>query len=77
MFFYLHVITCRTCSKHYTGSTEDFRPKFNNYRCTHRNFVFFFKKRVKQESINAPFAKVKHNGEDDGEVTLIDQTDNV
>ena len=32
---------------------------------------------MKQESFNAYFAEVNHNGEDDLEVRLIDQTDNV
>ena len=37
----------------------------------------FEKKQVKQESFNAHFAKVDHNGENDWEVRLIDRTDNV
>ena len=37
----------------------------------------FERKKVKQESFNAHFAEVNHNGEDDWEVRLIDQTDNV
>ena len=36
-----------------------------------------FEKKVKQESINAHFAEADHNGEEDWEVRLIDQTDNV
>ena len=32
---------------------------------------------MKQESFNAHFAEVNHNGEDDWEVRLTDQTDNV
>ena len=35
----VYLFTCKTCSKQYTGSTEDFRPRFNNYRCAHRNFL--------------------------------------
>ena len=69
----VYLFTCKTCSKQYTGSTEDFRPRFNNYRYAHRNFL----KRNKQVSFNAHFAEVNHNGEDDWEVRLIDQTDNV
>ena len=46
-----------------------------SYRCAHRNFLK--RKKVKQESFNAHFAEVNHNGEDDWEVRLIDQTDNV
>ena len=41
----LYLFTCKTCSKQYTGSTEDFRPRFNNYRYTRRNF--FKRKKVK------------------------------
>ena len=32
---------------------------------------------MKQESFNAHFIDVSHNGEDDREVRLFDQTDNV
>ena len=71
----IYLFTCKTCSKKYTWSTEDFLPKFNNYRYVHRNF--FKRKKVKQESFNANFAEVNHNGEDDWEVRLIDQTNNV
>ena len=35
----VYLFTCKTCSKRYIGSTEDFRPRFNNYRRTHRNFL--------------------------------------
>ena len=71
----VYLFTCKTCSKQYAGSTEDFRPRFNNYRCAHRNFLK--RKKVKQESFNAHFAEADHNGEEDWEVRLIDQTDNV
>ena len=37
----------------------------------------FEKKNVKQESFNAHFADVNHNGENDWEMRLIDQTDDV
>ena len=33
----VYLFTCKTCSKQYTGSTDDFRTSFNNYRCAHRN----------------------------------------
>ena len=71
----VYLFTCKTRSKQYTGSAEDFPSRFNNYRCAHRNFLK--RKKVKQESFNAHFAEVKHNDEDDWEVRLIDQTDNV
>ena len=35
----------------------------------------FEKKKVKQESFNTLFAEADHNGEEDWEVSLIDQTD--
>ena len=44
-------------------------------RFAHRNVLK--RKKVKQESFNAHFAYVNHNGADDWEVRLIDQTDNV
>ena len=68
------LFTCKTCSKQYTWSTEDFGPRFNNYRCTHR---IFLKKKVKQESFNDHFSEANHNGEKDWKVRLIDQIDNV
>ena len=37
----------------------------------------FKRKKVKQGSFNAHFVEVNHNGEDDWELRLIDQTDNV
>ena len=61
----VYLFTCKICSKQYTGSTEDFRPRFNNYRCAHRNFLK--RKKVKQKSFNDHFAEVNHNGEDDWE----------
>ena len=39
--------------------------------------TFLKEKKVKRESFNAHYAKVNHNGEDDWEVSLIDQTDNL
>ena len=69
------LFTWKTYFKQYTGSTEDFRPRFNNYRCAHKNFLK--RRKVKQESFNTQSAEVNHNGENDWEVRLIDQTDNV
>ena len=45
-----YLFTCETCSKGDTGNTEDFRSRFNNYRCAHRNVLK--RKKVKQESFN-------------------------
>ena len=70
MYFYIYIfVYIYICIYIY------FRPRFNNYRCAHRNFLK--RKKVKQESFNAHFAEVNHNGEDDWAVRLIDQTDNV
>ena len=41
-----YLFICKTCSKQYTWSTEDFQPRFNNYRCARRNFL----KRKKSET---------------------------
>ena len=35
----VYLFTCKTCHKQYTGSTEEFRGRFNNYRWSHRNFL--------------------------------------
>ena len=71
----VYLFTCKTCSKQYTWSTEDFQPRFNNYSSGHRNILN--REKVKQESFNAHFAEANHNGEEVWEVRLIDQTDNV
>ena len=71
----MYLFTRKSCSKEYTGSTADFRPRFNNCRCAHRNFLKT--KKVKQESFNAHFAEVNHNDEYYWEMRLIDQNDNV
>ena len=63
--------TYKTCSKQYIGSTEDFRPRFNNYRCAHRNFLKG--KKVKQELFNTDFTEVNHNAQDDWEMRLINK----
>ena len=64
----VYFFTCKTCHKQYTGSTEEFRSRFNNYRCSHlRN------KKVKQESFHAHFTESLHQWESDGKVRLIDQ----
>ena len=40
---------------------EEFRSRFNNYRCSHRNFLR--NKKVKQELFHAHFAGGLHQGE--------------
>ena len=69
----VYLISCKTCHEQYTGSSEEFRARFNNYRCAHRNYRKNMK--VKQESFNGHFAHGGHSGEGDWEVRLIDQSD--
>ena len=69
----VYLISCKTCHKQYTGSSEEFRARFNNYRCAHRNYCK--NRKVKQESFHAHFADGAHSGEGDWEVRLIDQSD--
>ena len=33
----VYLKSCKTWHKQYPGISEDFRVRFNNYRCTHRN----------------------------------------
>ena len=35
----VYLFTCKTCHKQYTGSTEEFHSRFNDYRSSHRNFL--------------------------------------
>ena len=32
-------MSCKTCRKQYTGNSEKFRVRFNNYKCVHRNYL--------------------------------------
>ena len=59
----VYLTSCKTCHKQYTGSSEEFRARFNNYRCTHRNYRKNVK--VKQESFHAHFADGVHSDEGD------------
>ena len=67
------LISCKTCHKQYTGSSKEFRAKFNNYRCAHRNCRK--NRKVKQESFHAYFADDTPSGEGDWDVRLLDQSD--
>ena len=68
-----YLIFCKTCHKQYTGSSEEFRARFNNYRCADRNY--HKNEKVKQESFHLHFAYGVHSSEGDWEVRLIDQSD--
>ena len=35
----VHLFSCKACPKQYTGNTESFRSRFNNYKSAHRNFI--------------------------------------
>lgn len=71
----VYLYTCKTCSNQDTGRSEDFQPKFNDYRYAKKNFLKG--RKVKQESFNKYFFEVHHNGDNDWEVRLIDHTNNV
>ena len=63
----------KTCHKQYTGSSGEFRARFNNYRCLdcnyHKNMT------VKQESFHVHFTDGVHSNEGDWEVGLVDHLD--
>ena len=65
----------QACSKQYTGSTERFRFRFNNYKSAHRNYIKG--NTIKQASFHVHFEDDKHHGMSDWEITLIDQTASV
>ena len=69
----VYLIFCKNCHKQYTGISEEFRVRFNNYSCAHRNHRK--NKKVKQESFYAHFANGADSGEGDWEVRLTDQSD--
>ena len=69
----VYLISCKTCLKQYTGSSEEFRARCNNCSCVHRYHRKNMK--VEQESFHVHFADVIHSGEGDWEVRLIDQSD--
>ena len=69
----VYLISCKTCLKQYTERLEEFKARFNNYRCAHHNYRKNMK--VKQESFQAHFADGVHSGEGDWEKRLIDQSD--
>ena len=65
----VYLISWKTCHI-YNGSSEEFRTRFNNYRCAHCNFHKIMK--VKLESFHTHFVDSVHSGEGDWEVRLID-----
>ena len=71
----VYLFSCKECSKQYTGSTESFRSRFNNYNSAHRNFIK--RNTVKQASFHAHFGDDRYHGMSDWEIILIDQTESV
>ena len=67
------MISCKTCHKQYTGSSEEFRAKIHYYSCAHSNHRKNMK--VKKGSFHAHFADGVHNGDCDWEERPIDQSD--
>ena len=63
----MYLFSCKTCSKQYTGSTESFRSRFNNYKYAYRNFLKG--NTVKQASFHAHCEDDKHHGISDWEIT--------
>ena len=68
----VYYISCKNCHKQYTGSSEEFRAKFNNYRFMQCNY--YKNINVKHESLHAYFADKVHCGEVGWEVKLTDQS---
>ena len=70
-----YLLTCKTCSKQYTGETTDeFRFRWNNYKSNDRKFQRG--ERCMQEHLFEHFYSEGHNGFlEDVSVTLIDKTD--
>ena len=69
----VYLISCKTCHKQYTGSLEEFRARFNNYRSAHRNYRKNMK--VKEEPFHVHFADGNHSVEGNWQVRLTDQSD--
>ena len=65
----VYLISYKTCHKQYTGSSEEFKGRFNNYRFAHRNYCKNMK--VKQDSFHPHFADGVRSDEGDWEVRLL------
>ena len=71
----VYLLSGKTWSKQYTGSTESFWSRSNNYKSVQRNFIK--KISVKQTSFHAHPEDDKHHGKSNWEITLIDETGSV
>ena len=59
----VYLIFFKTFDKQFTSSSEEFRARFINYRCAHRNYRKNMK--VKQEPFHAYFTDGAHYDEGD------------
>ena len=59
----MYLFSCKSCSKQYTGSTENFWCRFNNYKSAHRNFIKG--NTVKQAYFHTQFEDDKYHGMSD------------
>ena len=71
----VYLLSRKSYSKWYTGSTESFQSRFNNYKPVDRKFSKG--NTVKQVLFHTHFEDDKHHGMHDSKITLIDQTDSV
>ena len=73
----VYLITCKTCSKQYVGSTiTKFRTRFNNYKMADKYYNGDKRDKVKQLLFHEHFSQSDHHRVDDWSVTLIDQACN-
>ena len=70
----IYLVTCKTCHKQYVGSTVKFRNRFNNYKSCFRKCSLG--ETAPQVSFHSHFLQEDHNGMEDWEFTLIDQSQN-
>ena len=70
----VYLVTCKTCQKQYVGSTVKFRNRFNNYKSCFRKCSSG--ETAPQMSFHSHFLQGGHNGMEDWEFTLIDQSQN-
>ena len=69
----VYLIPCKTFHKQYAGIWEEFKVRFNNYKCAHHDCRKNMK--VKQELFQDHFEDGVLSGEGDWEVRLIDPSE--
>lgn len=70
----VYLVTCKSCQKQYVGSTVKFRNRFNNYKSCFRKCSSG--ETAPQMSFHSHFCQEGHNGMEDWDFTLIDQSQN-